>query len=268
MPEENILFGGNVPANYDRYLGPFLFEPYARDMVNRIDATVIKDVLEIACGTGRVTRQLSNLFRKSANITASDFSIEMVKVAERFIDNDHVRFVQADAQSLPFEDNSFDLVVCQFGFMFVPDKPKGFSEAFRVLRKGGTLLFNTWDSLENNPATEIVNKVIIDFFKGDGPLFFKIPHGLYNASELQQLLQGAGFSNVHVQQISIEGTSPSALDIAKGFVTGTPMFGELTTLDPALLEKIINKASENVAAVFGDNPVRTPLSAWVSSAQK
>src|ERR1043165_3264072 len=142
--EKTAAFAGSIPANYERYLGPFLFEPYALDLVSRLQDKKYNDILEIACGTGRVTKHLASSV-KHDTLTATDLNQDMIDIAKTRVPNKNIKWQQADALELPFKDNSFDLVVIQFGVMFFPDKSKGLSEAYRVLKPGGKLIYNTWN---------------------------------------------------------------------------------------------------------------------------
>src|ERR1700760_2695159 len=151
MANPPFRFSGNFAANYDQYLGPLLFEPSAMQFVSHIDNPHASDVLELSCGTGRLTRHLVKYFSLRTNIIATDLSADMIAVAKQAVKFGHVRYIEADAQDLPFEDNSFDLVLWQYGIMFLNDKAKAISEAFRVLRPGGKLIFATWDSTSSMP---------------------------------------------------------------------------------------------------------------------
>src|SRR5437870_8968818 len=133
-------FTGSVPAFYDRCLGPVLFEPYANDLVARLDVGDDQRVLELACGTGIVTRRLREALPESATLVATDLFDAMLVHARSVVPDAGIEWQQADAQDLPFADGSFDTVVCQFGLMFLPDKVRGFREARRVLRDGGSLI--------------------------------------------------------------------------------------------------------------------------------
>src|SRR6476661_6264867 len=140
-------FAGSVPANYDRYLGPLLFEPYALDLVERLKNDQLKQVLEIACGTGRVTRHLTKLVEADGRLVASDLNPDMIAQAKTQLTGERVQWQVADAQQLPFDANSFDHVICQFGVMFFPDKPAAFREAYRVMQPGGKYIFSVWDNM-------------------------------------------------------------------------------------------------------------------------
>jgi len=268
MQSSHIFFAGNVPQNYEQYLGPFLFEPYAVNLVKRINTKNVKHVLEIACGTGRLTKHMQQLFDASVEIIASDFNEGMLNIARKNIDSNRIKFIQADAQALPFENDYFDFIVCQFGFMFVPDKHKAFHEAFRVLKKGGHLLFNTWDKLENNLTSYIIKEVIRDFFKNDVHSFFHTPFSMYDKEELQRYVHDAGFRNITIEHVTIEGSVASGADMAKGFVLGTPAYNEITKFDPSSTTQIIELATKKYQEYFGTGMITTTLNAWVCEASK
>jgi len=266
MNKEYIAFSGSVAENYDQYMGPLFFEPYAIDLIKNIDAKNINTILEIACGTGRVTNHLRKNF-PSATLIASDLNTGMLDIAKTVVSDNSIQFLQADAQTLPFNDNSFDLVVCQFGFMFMPDKPKAFSEVFRVLKKNGQLVFNTWDSLETNPVSDLADKAIMEYFKKDSS-FFTVPFSMYNENELQKFLQDAGFMNIHIQRAKFLTESAPAITIAKALITGTPAFNEIKKADADASEKIVELTVSKTEQVYGKGNIRTEMSALVCTAKK
>ncbi len=162
MPTQNAAFVGSIPENYDRYLGPVLFDPYAADLVSRLNVSADASVLELACGTGIVTRRLRDRLGSEVRLIATDLNDAMLSYAARkFKPEDAIEWKQADAADLPFADQSFDAVVCQFGLMFVPDKERALSETYRVLKPGGTFLFNVWDAIEYNELAHIAHTMEI-----------------------------------------------------------------------------------------------------------
>jgi len=264
--EKTSAFAGTIPANYEKYLGPFLFEPYALDLVSRLQDKKYNDILEIACGTGRVTKHLTSSV-KYDTLTATDLNPDMISVAKEKANDSSIKWMQADAQELPFDDNSFDLVVIQFGVMFFPDKPKGLSEAYRVLRPGGKLIFNTWDKTENVPGIYEGRNVIESYFEGNPPKFYSIPFSMHDEKELKELPINAGFKDVKVSLVKKEGYSPSTSDLATGIVEGNPIYLAITEKDPSLVDKIKDHVSEVLKEKYGDS-IRVPLQAWIVEAIK
>jgi len=176
QPKEAFKFTGADAEYYDQYLGPILFEPYGKYLASLIDVADNSSVLEIACGTGRVTRHLRRALPGSVRVVATDLSSDMMDVAKRGIDNTGIEFRTEDAQNLSFADNTFDLVICQFGMMFLPDKAKGFSEVYRVLKPGGKFLSFTWDDTLNIPLYKLlVNDLILPHFADEDTTRFSPP---------------------------------------------------------------------------------------------
>jgi SAM-dependent methyltransferase len=140
MSATDVAFAGSIPALYDRYMGPLLFEPYARDIAARAAALGPQHILETAAGTGIVTEALARALPQ-ADIVATDLNQAMLDVAAERVRAANVRFQQADAQALPFADGEFDLVLSQFGVMFFPDRVGAYREVRRVLKPGGRVLF-------------------------------------------------------------------------------------------------------------------------------
>ena len=193
MNNKNAQFAGSIPAAYDRYLGPVLFQPYAEDLAARLKVDANGSVLELACGTGILTRILRDRLPAATRLVATDLNEPMIEnAAQKFRQGEAVEWRQADASSLPFDDASFDAVVCQFGIMFVPDKALSAREAHRVLKPGGVFLFNVWDSMEYNDLGRIAHETISSFFEKDPPTFYQVPFGYHDQNEIRRVLESAG----------------------------------------------------------------------------
>ncbi len=233
----NAAFVGSVPENYHRFLGPLLFEPYARDLVRRVKAREGARVLETACGTGIVTRRLAESLPRGATLVATDLNEAMIDVARQHVgsaagprhgtDGNRVTFRVADAQELPFADASFDAVVCQFGVMFFPDKPRGMREARRVLARGGRFCFSVWDSLERNPMAHTLQQTLERLFPSNTPDFLKTPFGWNDRDEIERTLRAAGFDKVSIDDVALISESPTPMDVARGFTEGNPLGAQL-----------------------------------------
>ena len=186
MKDEHAQFSGSIPAAYDRYLGPILFQPYAEDLAARLQVAKNGSVLELACGTGILTRVLRTHLPSTVKLTATDLNEPMFRhAAAKFRKDEAVQWLQADACSLPFGDRMFDAVVCQFGIMFVPDKALAAREARRVLKPGGLFLFNVWDAMEHNELGQLAHQTIASYFDKDPPAFYEVPFSYHDQDEIK-----------------------------------------------------------------------------------
>ena len=153
MPETDKVFAGSIPENYDRYLVPLIFESFAQDIAQRAGALSPRSVLETAAGSGVVTRALTPRLSPDASYAVTDLNQPMLDyAATRQPADNRISWRQADALTLPFEDAAFDLVCCQFGVMFFPDRQAGYREAKRVLKPGGYFLFTVSAAGSVHPA--------------------------------------------------------------------------------------------------------------------
>ena len=269
MADRDAAFVGSIPVNYDRYLGPLLFEQYADDLAARIAVTPGMRVLEIACGTGLVTERLVRRLRGEGTVVATDLNEPMIAYArQKPFGASGVEWRPADGTKLPFEEREFDAVVCQFGLMFFPDKTAGVREAFRVLKPGGRYLVSTWDSLAHNAYGRISHETIGSFFPSDPPDFYRVPFSLHDTAVLRRWLEDVGFRDVECDTVSKVGVSPTAADAAIGLVEGNPVYNAIMQRDPTALSGIRAAVAKNLAAELGDRPMRCPLRAFVFSATR
>src|SRR5687768_6815576 len=208
MPVPSFDCPGEGAFHYDHFLGPLFFEPYAIEVAKRIDPSPVSLALEIAAGTGRVTRHIRERIAASAKLIASDISEEMLAEAKKKLSHLDIDWQNIDAQQLPFRDNSIDLVVCCFGYMFVPDKPKAFAEVHRILRPGGMFLFTTWDNLEQNAASYITRSIAKEYLEEPLPESYNLATSMSDETVIAQLLQDAGFSKKTIEKVKQFSVSP------------------------------------------------------------
>jgi SAM-dependent methyltransferase len=262
-------FVGSIPANYDRYLRPLIFEPYAQDLAERAAALYTHNILETAAGTGVVTAAITKALRSDNTLVATDLNPAMLELARATVVHPAVTFQEADATALPFSDGSFDLVVCQFGIMFFPDKIAGCKEAFRVLRKGGTFLFNVWDKLAFNELPAIVNASVAALFPDNPSQFMeRTPHGYCDIDQVRATLGAAGFASVMAEVLPKRSRAASAREPAIGFCQGTPMRSEIESRDPSKLQWATDLSTQAIVAKFGNGPIDAAIQAIVFTATK
>jgi ubiquinone/menaquinone biosynthesis C-methylase UbiE len=264
MTEKGPRFTHSTPELYDRYMGPLLFEPYAQVLAGRAALLQPDRVLETAAGTGILTSALHEAI-PHAHIVATDLNPAMLGVAEQRLDSDRVTYQPADAQDLPFEPGSFDLVVCQFGAMFFPDRLRAYEEARRVLRSDGHFLLVSFDSLERNPVPEAVGQAVGALFPHDPPAYMEHgPFSYTNPARIQDELQAAGFTRVLIQTVELQ-TWVRARDAAQAMVLGSPLRSEIERRDPAALDRALEAAAAALARWDGAN---APMSAHLATAAK
>lgn len=258
MADSDTAFEGSIPALYDRYLGPVIFEPYAIDLAQRCSELGAAELLETAAGTGVLTRELDRLLPDSAAIVATDLKKAMLAYAATRADRDSARITwqQADAQALPFDNSRFDTVVCQFGAMFFPKKVEAYREALRVLKPGGQFIFNVWDRIETNDFAEMTSTTVASCFADDPPDFLaRVPHGYHDTRQVADELVSAGFSDVAVETIELRSLADGPDHPAIGFCQGTPLRVEIEARDPSRLVDVTETVTAAISARFGNGKV-------------
>ena len=268
MKDQELRFTGSVPGNYDRLMVPLIFQPYADELSQRARALRPERILETAAGTGVVTQALHDAL-PDATIVATDLNRPMLDVARAWIDSDSVRFLAADAQELPFEDRSFDLVVCQFGAMFFPDRVRGHAEARRVLRDGGHYLLAIWDRIDRNPVSNASQESLIELFPDDPPLFLlEGPFSYSDPAAIEGDLRAAGFSEIRIDTVERRSRSPSASDAAEALCYGTPMGVEVEDRAPGTLERAFETVERKLRALESAEGVDALMSAHIVTATR
>jgi ubiquinone/menaquinone biosynthesis C-methylase UbiE len=270
MAATDKVFAGSIPDIYDRYLVPLIFAPYARDLAERLAAQGPQAVLETAAGTGVVTRAIASRLSPSTRIVASDLNQPMLDRARaQLADDARIEWQQADALNLPFADQSFDAVACQFGVMFFPDRVQGYKEARRVLKPGGRFLFSVWDRIADNEFADAITEALAAMFPDDPPRFLaRTPHGYHDPDRIRADLDAAGFSSIAIDAVEHRSKAGSARDPAIGYCQGTPLRSEIEARGAARLEEATERAADAVARRFGPGPVDGRIRALVIAATR
>jgi len=264
------VFAGSIPEIYDRYLVPLIFDPYTLDLAKRLTETDPHDVLETAAGTGVLTRAIAARLPAYAHVVATDLNQPMLDHAKaRQSDDGRIEWKQADALALPFENQSFDVVACQFGVMFFPDKVQGYKEAHRVLKPGGRFLFNVWDRISENDFASVVTEALATVFPADPPLFLaRTPHGYHDVERIRAELNAAGFANILVDAVDKSSKASSPRDPAIAYCQGTPLRSEIEARDASRLEDATKRAAEALAHRFGTGGIEGRIRAFVITATR
>jgi ubiquinone/menaquinone biosynthesis C-methylase UbiE len=265
MLETDKVFAGSIPENYDRYMVPLIFEPYAADLARRATSLSPNAVLETAAGSGVVTRALAPKLPSGANYTATDLNQPMVDyAASRQPPDTRIEWRQADALALPFEDAAFDLVCCQFGAMFFPDRTAGYREAKRVLKPGGYFLFSVWDRIEENVFADDVTNALARIFPNDPPRFLaRTPHGYHDTALIRRDLQAAGFSRVAIETRAEQSRASSPRIPAVAYCQGTLLRNEIEAREAGKLEFASDYVASAIADKHGHGEVAAKIQAHV-----
>lgn len=270
MAASDKLFAGSIPEIYDRFLVPLIFEAYARGLAARLVDAKPRNVLETAAGTGVLTRAMVSRLPADIRIVATDLNQPMLDhAAAKMHPEDRITWRQADALALPFEDQSFDAVVCQFGAMFFPDKVSGYQEARRVLKPGGHFIFNVWDQISENEFADVVTEALATVFPRDPPRFMaRIPHDYHDVVTIREELATAGFASISIETRGDISKAASPRDPAIAYCQGTPLRNEIGARGAPGLEAATQACAEALALRFGNGPVAGRIRAHVISATR
>ena len=263
-PDDRV-FAGSIPKLYDTYMVPLIFASYAADLADRLRPRRLSRVLEVAAGTGAVTRALASALPGSVSIVATDLNQAMLDHAALVGTSRAVEWRQADAMRLPFADATFDAVVCQFGAMFFPEKPKAFAEARRVLRPGGVFIFNVWDRITENEFADTVTSALESVFPGDPPRFMaRTPHGYHDRRAIERDLASAGFVGApKIDTLAARSRAASPRIPAVAFCQGTPLRNEIEARNAARLGEATDIAEQAIAKRFGRGAVDGKIQAHI-----
>ena len=263
MVHNDVVFVGSIPQLYDQNVGPTLMVPYAKDIANRLSYLRTGQLLETAAGTGIVTAALAGAL-PGVEIIATDLNQPMLDHAASKPELGRVRFQQADALELPFDDRTFDAIVCQFGVMFFPDRRAAFREAHRTLKPGGRFIFNVWGSVDENPIVEATLAGLSKRYPSHESWFLeRTPCGYRDPAIIQADLAAGGFANCRIETVVLQGVATSPTAVATGFCQGSPMRMEIEALDPTGLQEATQAAADAIAEKYGDGEFETTLCALV-----
>jgi len=265
-PLNSSPFTGSIPEHYDHYLGPMFFEPYAIDISGRFDPSAMQKVLEIGCGTGRVTRHLRRVLPDTASLIASDISPDMLEIAKEKLKGLNIEWQIIDAQQLPFDDLSIDLVVCCFAIMFFEDKSKALAEVFRVLKPGGMLLFTTWDKLEFMEASKVFRKIVSNYLTDPLPASYNLPFSFNDSDVIKEMLQTVGFSTITIESVEKISVSSTAKEAAIGLSRGGSLYNEIMSRNPEWIGEITATLEKELTEKYGASPMEAPMRAVVCQA--
>ena len=264
MPDESQRrWVDSMSEAYDRWMVPTVFRPFALEVARRIGVRRPRRVLELAAGTGVLTREILAT-TGTADVTATDLNEAMVEYGRKNVPD--ATWQVADALDLPFDDGRFDVIACQFGVMFFPDKPKAHAEARRVLEPDGSYFLTSWATIDGHEFETAVVAALERLFPDDPPTFLQsVPHGYADLAVIVADLQAGGLEPVSAETLTLEGQMASAVDLATGYCTGTPLRAQIEDRggDPA---DAIVVVAEELERRLGPGPVAGRMTAHVVEA--
>jgi SAM-dependent methyltransferase len=265
MSDMNRSFAGQMPEFYDRFLVPVMFAPFAQDLAQRLHGMLSGHLLELAAGTGIVTRALARTLSAAVAITATDLNPAMLTQAKSHAGLERIQWQEADALSLPFADQQFDYIVCQFGVMFFPDKVAAFREALRVLRPDGRFLFSVWGSREGS-VWDVVVTVVGQFLSRDPASLISPPYN--DVATVQADLAAPGFASITTEDVIQSTRSRSPREAAISQCHGGLVRAAIDAQMPDRLDEITEAAAAAIAARFGSGSIESPLHAILFTAAR
>lgn len=267
--QSDKLFAGSIPKFYEKYLVPLIFESYANDLAQRLSAEPVSKVLELAAGTGVVTRAIVEALGTDVSIVATDLNQAMLDHGSSVLPAGNVVWRQADALELPFDDDIFDAVLCQFSVMFFPDRVKAYTEALRVLKPRGRFLFNVWDHISHNEFADTITESLTSMFPDDPPRFLaRTPHGYSDIHKIESDLKEAGFTATpKINTITALSRANDPSIPAMAYCQGTPLRNEIESRGAQILQQATEVATAAVGERFGAGPVAGKIQGHVISVQ-
>lgn len=259
----NVSFVGAVPNIYESFLGPLVFTPFAQDLACRLQIGPLARILELGCGTGRLTRELVGVMEADARLIATDLNVPMLNIARQTVRDPRVEWIEADATTLPFEPESFDEVVSQFAVPFLEDKVAAAAQVRRVLKKGCPYHFSTWTSAKDNPLGRIAQETAEACFPDDTPTFYKIPWSYHDTRRIESDLRAAGFKQVSIQGVELIGRAPSSDWAAMGLVQGSPLAHVIAARGGISVDAFTAVISAALSRELGTGPLAVPMRAWI-----
>lgn len=267
IPQSDKVFSGSMAELYHSHLTPLIFDSYARGMAEIVNKEEVSSVLEVAAGTGVVTRAMVDVLGSDVSILATDLNQPMMDFAQSVRQDTNVRWELADALSLPMDDGLFDVLACQFAVMFFPDRAKAYSEARRVLKPGGRFVFSVWDHIGENEFADTVERALGELFPEDPPKFLsRTPFGYFDIDEITNDLRAGGFTgSLSVETVADFTRAESAAFAAVAFCQATPMHNEILSRDTSIFEHAKDFARAALEERFGDGAIEGKMQAHVFS---
>jgi ubiquinone/menaquinone biosynthesis C-methylase UbiE len=262
--QEQWQLDGSAPELYQRYLVAAITALWAADLVDQVAPRPGESVLDVACGTGVVARVAAERVGSTGRVAALDINPGMLVVARSlpFATGASIDWYDGSALDLPFPDATFDIVFCQLGLQFFPDRPAALREIRRVLMPDGRLGLNVFGPIEHNPATHALANALDRRIGPDASVAKRTEHALADTDALRALIAGAGFRDVVLRTAVKMMRFPSPTDYVRIQLAATPLATMIAHYDTADRERLIGALIEDVGAALalyvGDDGLSFP----------
>ncbi|MGI9601017.1 MAG: methyltransferase domain-containing protein [Acidimicrobiales bacterium] len=258
---------GSAAQQYEQFVASF-FAPWAADLVGRVGLGPGQHLLDVACGTGIVTRAAGPVIGAAGSIVATDLNEGMLTEARRHVvEAAPVEWRQADATDLPFDDRSFDAVLCQQGLQFVPDRGRAVAEMRRVLRPGGVAGVSVWRAPEHNPYLSALADGLHRHLSAEAGAAMLAPCAFGDGAALAELFSAAGFADVEIDVVTLDREPVGVLGAVRGNLASLPMAADVEAMAEEARDAMLDDIVDSLADYITDDRLSVPNSAHVAVAR-
>lgn len=259
--------GGDAPLAYDTYIVNVFMQDYSRRLVEAAAVESGERVLDVACGTGVVTRLAANKAGPEGQVIGFDLNAGMLSRASASDENvATIDWREGSVTEMPFADGSFDIMLCQHGLQFFPDKAAALAEMHRVLATGGRLLVSVWRSIDHCPWQSVIADAIERHVGSEPAAQVRSAFSFGDAQQLRQSIDDAGF---HAVEIRVEPETirhASLEEYVPGYISATPVAGAVAGLDAAVQSEIVADVRDALSAHLVGDGLAAPIEAHLAIA--
>ena len=263
--------GGSGPEAYEQYIVPAWMGEWARDLVAMTDLQAGSRALDVGCGTGVVTRVIAPLVGPAGRVTGLDVNETMLDTARRMADQqglDAIAWRQGDVASMPLEDAAYDVVLCQQGLQYFPDRAAALREMARVLVPGGCLALSVWRGLERHPFFVALVEALESYLGEGSTSSLCAAFSLTDREALRSLVEASGLRRVEVRLEVKMSRYPSLAEFVPGYMAATPMAGAVAALAEADRSQMVSEVVDALQAYVDDGGLAAPMESYIVTAQK
>jgi ubiquinone/menaquinone biosynthesis C-methylase UbiE len=264
--QQQWQFVGSVPENYERYLVPSIFGPWASDLVEVAGPQQGERVVDIACGTGIVARTAAQRVGSDGRVVGLDLSVPMLEAARAAsaAQGALIEWREGSAVKLPLADAAFDVVFCQQGLQFFPDRPTALREMHRVLKPGGRLALSVWRRIEHSPGFAVLAEALTHHINPEaGALMTSGPFGLSNPNQLRALVAGI---TIRPAEKVLRYPSPDAFVLR--YVAGSALAGPVAGADDRARAALLADVNARLQRYVDDDGLAFPIESNVVVARR